>query len=501
MRREFAILALAIGSACAPPRADLVILNGGDAAVLDPQLGSSTAEARIAVALHAGLTRLAADGATPLPDLAEAWERDDAGRSWSFLLRTGLLWSDGTPLHGSDFLASWDRLIAPSTAAPYRNWLAGARWRVERDPRGRERIRVDFPGAKPQFAELTALWPLAPLHPAQRALPPGVQADPFVGSGPYRLRFRRVRDRVRVEPNPHYWDAARVRLPVLDFLAVESPFTALNLFLAGEADYAPQVPLLATPRLLAEHADEFRPTPQFALIFLRLNLRDPLLADRDLRLALARAVDRDALAAALGGLRAPARGLVPPLLTAWRPHQDPASHDPAAARAHLAAWRARAGGAGLELMVPSSELGRDLAAVLREQWRATLGLEVRILGLEGREARAAERAGEYQLARSSWVGDYLDPETFLEIFRSGDPNNRTGFADPGYDALLDAAAAAPDAAARFRCFADAELRLLESAAVVPLLIDANQELVGARIAGFVPNPRGHIDWSALERRR
>ncbi|MEK7861700.1 MAG: ABC transporter substrate-binding protein, partial [Chloroflexota bacterium] len=131
-----------------------------------------------------------------------------------------------------------------------------------------------------------------------------MQADPFVSSGPYRLRFRRVRDRVRVERNPHYWDAARPSFAVLDFLAVESSFTALNLFLAGEADYAPSVPPLAVPRLLTEHGDAFRPSPQFASLFLRLNLRNALLADRDLRLSLARSVDREALAAAAQAVEA-----------------------------------------------------------------------------------------------------------------------------------------------------------------------------------------------------
>jgi oligopeptide transport system substrate-binding protein len=500
VRRALGCSALAAALACAPPPADLVIVNGGDAALLDPQLGSSTAESRIAAALHAGLTRLAADGVTPLPDLAASWTADPAGREWEFTLRRGLRWSDGSPLAAADILASWERLRDPATGAPYRDWLDGARIEAAVGADGAERIRVAFPGARPRFAEMAALWPLAPIPAGQRALPPGVQAQPFVGSGPYRLAFRRVRDRVRVERNPHYWDAARVRFAVLDFLAVESPFAALNLFLAGEADYAPQAPALAAPRLLAEHADAFRPSPQFAAIFLRLNLADPLLSDRDLRLALARAVDRAALAAALGGLRPPARGLVPPLIPAWEPLADPLAHDPAAARAHLAAWRGRGGAGAPELMVPSGEVGRDLAAVLREQWRSVLGLEVRVLGIEGREARVAERAGRYQISRSSWVADYLDPEAFLEIFRSGAPNNRTGFADPAFDALLAEAAAAAEPAARLAALARAERRLLESAAVIPLLVDANQELVSPRVAGFLPNPRGHADWSSWEPR-
>ncbi len=510
----FALLAPIVAFGCVPGRAELVVVNGGDAALLDPHLGTSAAEARVAAALHAGLTRLAPATLAPLPDLAEEFNSEEGGRRWLFLLRPSLTWSDGSPLCAEDFRASWERLRLPATGAPYASWLDGAAIEIRLRPDGREEIAVEFPGARPMFAEMTALWPLAPVHATLRAAAPGTLPAPLVTAGPYLLVRRAVRDRIRVARNPHFWRAESVALGSLDFLAVESQFTALNLFLAGEADYVPSVPRLAVPRLLAEHADAFRPSPQYASLFLRVNLRHPLLADRDLRCALARALDRTALAEALGGARQPAERLVPPLPGTSRlpvppPTAAPLGFDPQAARAHLAAARARLAASGedperalaaLELLVPASELNRDLAAALREQWKTHLGLPVRILALEGREARAAERAGEYALSRSSWVGDYLDPETFLAPFRGGGPGNRTGFADPRYDACLDAAAAARDAAERAAQLERAERILLEEVAVIPLLTDANLELVAPDLQGFFPNPRGHVDWSALARR-
>jgi len=500
--------ALCGAPACAPAPADLVVINGGDAALLDPQLGSSMAEARIAGALHAGLTRLDPVSLQPVPDLALSWTADPSAREWVFILRPDLRWSDGSPLTLEDWTESWERLRAPATGAPYAAWLDQSQVRGERLPDGREALHVRFPRARPMFGEMAASWPLAPVHATLRAAAPGTYPPEVPTSGPYRLQSRRVRDRVRVEINPHYWRQEPGRLRVVDFLAVESQFTALNLFLAGEADFVPSVPRLAVPRLLAEHADAFRPSPQFAAIFLRLNLRHPLLANRDLRLALARSLDRAQLAAMVGGGRAASASLVPPLLGAYRSAPSPAGEDLEAARAHLARARARfaeqgiavdAALAGLELLVPSNEQNRDLAAALREQWRTRLGLTVRIQVLEGREARAAERAGEYALARASWVGDYLDPETFLSLFRTGDPGNRTGFADADYVNLLHAADAAAGPAERLDLLARAEARLLAEAAVIPLLTDANQELLAPDLRGFAPNPRGVVDWSALRR--
>lgn len=499
---------VALALACAPAPADLVVINGGDAALLDPQLGSSMPEARIAGALHAGLTRLDPVTLMPVPDLAASWTTDPSARVWVFILRPDLRWSDGSPLGLADWLASWERLRAPATGAPYASWLAEAQIRGERLPDGRDVLQVSFPSARPMFGEMAASWPLAPVHASLRAAAPGTLPSLLPTSGPYRLVSRRVRDRVRVERNPYYWKTEPNSAGVIDFLAVESQFTALNLFLAGEADFVPNVPRLAVPRLLAEHAAAFRPSPQFASIFLRLNLRHPLLQNQELRLALAQSLDRQALAAMIGGGRAASASLVPPLLSDFHSAPSPAGEDLAAARAHLARAREQIGTlgipvedalAGLELLVSSTEQNRDLAAALREQWRTRLGLTLRIQALEGREARAAERAGEYALARGSWVGDYLDPETFLSPFRAGDPGNRTGFDDPAYEALLAAAAAAANPATRLELLARAETLLLATVAVIPLLTDANQELVCPTLRGFTPNPRGYVDWSALRR--
>lgn len=504
---------LALGAAltaCTSDRADLVIVNGGEAALLDPQLGSGMAEARIGLALHAGLTRLDPRTLAPLPDLAESWTSDAAGRLWSFRLRPRLTWSDGSPLSAADLLASWDRLRDPATASPWRDWLAGAAWSAAPDPEGREVITVRFDAARPAFAEMTAMPQLAPIHSTLRAAAPGTLPQPLISSGPFALERRVVRDRTRVRRNASYWNAARVSLQSLDFLALDSQFTGLNLFLAGEADFLPSVPALAAPRLRAEYASSFRPSPQFAALFLRLNVRQPALASRALRRALAMSVDRAALSAALGGLRAPADTFVPPVLAGWQGARVAvAQFALEAARAELATARAEWMAAGLdpertlaslELLAPASELNRDLASVLREQWRAHLGIEVRLRLLEGREARAAESAGDFQISRSSWVGDYLDPDTFLSLFRSGAPGNRTGWSDAAYDQLLREAGDAPDGARRMELLAAAEALLLEAAVVIPLLVDANQELVAADLVGFHPNPRGHVDWSALARR-
>lgn len=476
------MLLLAACVACREAPRGLVVANGDDVSLLDPQRTGSLSDARILAALHTGLTRLDPRTLEPQPALATEFRAEDGARRWVFRLRPGLRWSDGAPLDAGDFVRSWQRLRAPEVASPWVAWLEGAA--VTRDG---DRLTVAFPRPRPRFAELCAFPALAPV--------PAHAPVEEVGTGPFRLVDRAVRDRVRVEANPHHWDADAVTLEAIDFLTVESQVTALNLFLAGEVVYAPNAPQLAVPALLRERPDAFRPTPQFATTFLRFNVTAPPFDDVRVRRAFAAAVDAEQIARVLGGVRPAATTLVPPLLEDWVPPPTPAWRRPGAAPALPAGLDP--GTVQVELLYNSSELNRDVAEVLQDQWRRRLGVPVRLANQEWKTFLAAQRGLDYQVSRSSWIADYLDPIAFLEIFRSADGNNRTGWAHPAYDGLIEQARGEADPAARRLLLREAERLLLDQAVIVPLYHEASLELVDPRLKGFHRNLRGWIDWGRL----
>lgn len=481
---------------CVPPPAELVIANGADVEVLDPQIATSTAAGRLFSALFAGLTRLDPQTLEVVPDLASSWTREDtAGTVWTFQLRPDLHWSDGSPLTVDDVVASWKRLALPATGATYGGWLADAEILPSADGQA---VRIHFQSPQPLFDRMCAYHALAPIPKALREASVGSTPSPLPCSGPYRLIERRIRDRVRVAANPHHWRGRAPGFATIDFLTLDSQFTALNLFLAGDVQYAPNVPDLAVPALLREHADIFAPAPQFATYFLRFQLRDSPFRDRDLRLALIHAIDRDALSRNLGGSRPPAQGLVPPLVDDYPTVQGP-TFDLEAARAALARYRTRHPGPlpHLEYLYPSSDLNRALAEVLQQQWSKHLGVEVALANQESKTFFPRQRGLEYQVSHSSWVGDYLDPQTFLENFVASSGNNRTGFDDPGYADLLRWAAQCGDPVLRLELLAEAEQVLLDEGVVLPLLLDVGQELVSPDLRGFHRNAAGIIDWAAL----
>ena len=214
-------------------------------------------------------------------------------------------------------------------------------------------------------------------------------------------------------------------------------------------------------------------------------------------MALSRAINRKELAIQAGGGRRAAPTLVPALIEEY-PQVLVPTFDPVQARAYLVAAEQTLGHpiGRLEYIYPSSELNRTVAEVLQQQWRDVLGIEVALVNLESQSFRPLQRNLEYQISRSSWIGDYLDPLTFLELFLSTSNNNRTGFQNADYDSLLEQAAHAKSST-RLALLAKAEKLLLEEAIVLPLLIDVSQELISPRLLNLPRNAAGVIDWAAV----
>ena len=491
-----------IGFGCVreQPRA-LVVANNAEVQSLDPHIATGAPEGRVLAALWSGLTRLDPATLVPIPGLAESFHSLQQGRVWEFRLRPQLQWSDGSDLTAADVVASWRRLLDPATGAPYRDWLLDLA-----DPglsvQGRT-LRVEFRHPLPFFAEMCAWHALAPVPESLRD---GVHPAGTITSGPFLLQSHRLRDRIHLLPNPLWYAAGTVQLPALDFLVVESQFTALNLFLAGEADYLPDVPALAIPALLqraqgshpSDRTPEFDPQPLFATYFYRFNTTRSPWQDPRVRLAFTLAVDRQKLVESLGAGQPAATTLVPPQLRGWIPPPAP-SFDPIRARNLLAeaGWTASHPLPTVGLAFNTAEMHRDVAEFLQLQWQEHLGVRVRLENQEWKVFLDSQHQLDYDLSRSSWIGDYLDPLTFLDIFRADSANNRTGWANAAFEQHLDRAARAINPQERWAALRGAEALLLQEAPILPLFHYASRDLISDRVRGFHRNLRGQVDWARL----
>ncbi len=380
-----------------------------------------------------------------------------------------------------------------------------------------------------------------------------------VGNGPYTLtRWRYKRD-LRLERNVH-WSRAD-RQPLADsilFLTIEDPNTAILALETGQVDWIIDVGSDAAADLLAQqaawlarHADaagaaeaededarlaalpppdrrrgerrNAHATPAFGTDFFSFNCRPRLADGREnpfhaaaVRRAFVLATDRTAIVTGVTRLGEPvATTLVPPGSIPGYASPVGLGHDPERARAELAAagWVDRDGDGEPEdaegrpfpaveiLYTTTTPRYRWISIALRDQWREVLGVRVELRGVDTKFYREDLRNGAFMVARGRWYGDYGDPTTFLELFRSDDPSNDRGFRDPAVDAALDAAATETDPARRMARLADLERTLFTEH--VPMLTLCQLVRVSmhdpARVRGVGRHPRLVQDLARVRR--
>ncbi|MDP7571974.1 MAG: peptide ABC transporter substrate-binding protein, partial [Myxococcota bacterium] len=338
-------------------------------------------------------------------------------------------------LHGLEGARAYNR--GGAAAAP--------RFGVDRgvfapDPRT---LVVELEAPVPYFLELTSFFSTLPVprwaveaHGDRWFLPGRI-----VGNGPFLLESWRVGDRIRLVRNPGYWGADEVGLESVDVLSLEHPTTALNLYLSGEIDWLPS---LYPPELVDVLRDrpDFYSGPGMIVYFYRLNVNRPPLDDPRVRQAIGLAIDRREITDEVLRLgQIPAVGMVPPGMPGYAPPESGLGFDVERARA-LLAEAGFPGGTGipeLGILYNTHELHRQIAEVIADQLRRNLGLRVRAYNQEWQSYIASTRALDYDIARAGWTGDYLDPNTFLDLFVTDAGNNNTGWGEPDYDALIAAA--------------------------------------------------------------
>jgi oligopeptide transport system substrate-binding protein len=305
---------------------------------------------------------------------------------------------------------------------------------------------VELLAPKPYFLDLLA-FPLSFPAPRWVIEAPGNERDWFlpkkiVSNGAFELESWRVNDRMRLRRSESYWNRENVSLESIDVLPVENNTTALNLYLTGEADWLPQT----YPNDLVDqlkNRPDFYQNPGLIVYYYRVNTRVPPFDDWRVRKAISLAIDRDVIVNDVLGLgQLPAHHIVPPGMPGYTSPESAIRHDPEAAR-RLLAEAGFADGVGFPetgILFNTSDTHKKIAEVIADMLRQSLGIEASAYNQEWQSYLATIRNGSYMLSRAGWVGDYEDPNTFLDLWVSEGGNNQTGWGDPIYDRLISGAA-------------------------------------------------------------
>jgi oligopeptide transport system substrate-binding protein len=484
---------------------------GADPNDLDPQLVSSNQAAEVSMALGEGLTNYSPGDLHPVPGAAESWEVSGDGLVYTFHLREGARWSNGDPVAAGDFVFSAHRILSPAFAGEFSYMFFPVRG-AEDFFFGRTRdfstvgvraldthtLRYELRSPTPYFPTLVAHWSWYPVHPPtilrfgriDQPFTAWTRPGNFVGNGPFSLAEWSIGDRVVVVKNSFYWDAAHVRLAKIHFHIIADADSEERAFRAGQLHITVDVPFSKIGAYLARPAGPLMTSEAFSTALVTLNVARPPLDNPLVRRALSLAIDRSALALRVrrDGSR-PAESLLPPDAHGYTYNVESRLHlDPAEARRFLAAagYPDGKGFPRLELGVAGLHAS-SVGEALQQMWSKELRLDVALVRPEPRVQTDNVHAHRFDMALTGWIGDYLDPMSFLDVYIATSGHNDSGYRNPAFDRYVAAAASTGEIRLRFAQFEKAESQLMLDLPSIPLFHTPSLHLVDRSVHGFEPN--------------
>ena len=485
--------------------ADLTLSNGDEPQSLDPAIVTGQLEGRLCLALFEGLTTRDAKGAI-IPGMAQSWDISPDGLTYMFHLRPGIKWSNGEPITASDFLNSWERVLNPATASEYAYqlyYLANAEAYATGKITDFSLVGVKAPDdatlvvtlAHPTayFLELTSFQTLVPVHLAtvKKFGSNWIKPGNMVSNGPYVLKEWRLNDYILVEANPFYWRPVAVKR--IKVLPTNNPTANFNLFYSHKTDL-----ILDTRSIPSTLVDGIKDQPYFhanpygATSFIRFNVKRKPFDDVRVRKALALALDKEDIVTKITRCGEPVADTLVPPGEAGYTSPDGLKYNVEEAR-KLLAEAGYPGGAGfpdVSLLYAGRGTSPQVATEMQALWKRDLGItSIHLRAQEWKVYLNTQELIDYDLSLSAWIGDYNDPQTFIDMFVTDGGNNQTGWSDPQYDAMLATSEQTADKDARMKILHDMEKILVEDQApIVPVYFWVGMSLYDpTKVGGFEPN--------------
>lgn len=511
--------------------AGFTVQYGSNPETLDPALNSAIDGANTIITIFEPLL-LINENNEVVGGQAESWETSEDGLTWTFTMRDGLKWSDGTDLNAKDFEYSFKRMVDPNTAAPYAETCLGMidgfeeaagfpdadgnptaepnpdALNVKASDDGKTlTIVLSYPCS--YFDKMAAF---ATMSPVQQATVEAngdswcTSPDTFVSNGPYMITDWTPSERIVLTKNPNYvggWDNSKIVSDTITLLLLEDSSASYAAYNSGEAVLVKDVPTDEIPSLTkAEDGGDFYVDTILGTYYVSLNLQRDAFKDAKVRKALSLAIDRDYVAnTIMQGTYSAADSIVGPGIvdeSGYFHDNGNAPYISADYEANLAEAKKLLEEAGypngegyptIEYSTNDAGYHVPLAEYLQQAW-GDLGITLTINKMEWSSFTPARRAGEYDVARNGWVMDYNDPSNMLDLFCSGNGNNDGKYANPDFDAAIDASRVA-DSAEHFAQLHKAEDILMEDMGCLPIAYYNDYWLQSPTLKGTWHSPYGY----------
>jgi oligopeptide transport system substrate-binding protein len=489
--------------------------NGTEPQSLDPHIATGVPEHHIISAVMEGLVAKDRKTLMPKPGVAESWTISDDLTVYTFKLRRNARWSNGDAHTAHDYAWSWWRALQPALGNQYAYMLFpidNAQQYYEGDISDFDQVgvkalddytlQVTLGNPTPYFLQLLDHYSLYPVHQATilkfgDADERGTRwtyEDNLVGNGPFQLSEWKINRRIEVQKNGYYWDVDNVRLNNIIFYPTDNVTTEERMFRAGQLHITSSIPADKIQTYKDANDLSLRIAPYLGTYFFRININTPHLSDKRVRRALGMAIDREKLTKnILKGGQIPAYAITPPGTVGYYADTD-LTFDPSAARTLLAeaGYPDGANFPVTEILYNTNEAHRKVAVAIQQMWRENLNLDLELLNQEWKVYLQTESSGNYQISRAGWIGDYVDPNNFLDMFLCDGGNNRTGWCNPEYDNLiLEVAPTMTSHEERLAIFAKAEKMLLDDMPILPIYTYTSNYLINSAVKNYDSNLMNH----------
>ncbi|MCT8138008.1 peptide ABC transporter substrate-binding protein [Anaerobacillus sp. CMMVII] len=474
----------------------LKLNNVSNPGSLHPQLAQGTHESWVLEHSFEGLTKKTPEGKI-VAGMAEDWDVSEDGLTWTFTLKDHVKWSNGEAVTAGDFEYAWKFGLDPANASYYSYQLyylaGGEEFNTAEDGADMDALR-DAVGVKaldektlevklakptPYFLDLTSFYTYYPINQANAEAHPdwALNGDNYVSNGPFVLAEWKQKESMKIVKNENYYDKDSIKLDEVQFVMIDDENTAWQMYRTGELDLVYPLPQDVTGQLNASNDSEFRIGPDLAVYYYNLNTTVKPLNNAKVRQALAMTIDREAIVEHVSqGGQTPAYGVVPAGIpdvsgdfneNGGKLFEENAEK----AKALLAEGLAEEGLTSFPNMVltyNTSEGHKAIAEAIQEMWRKNLEVNITLENVEFQVKLDREKAGDFQISRAGWIGDYVDPMTFIDLWHSKSPFNDARFNNSEYDKLVELAQSTMDQSVRMKAMHDAHEILMEEMPVIPI---------------------------------
>lgn len=486
----------------------LYIGNGTEPQDLDPHIVTGVPESKVLMALLEGLVIRNPEGPNPLPGVAEDWTISRDGKTYIFNLRNDATWSNGDSVTANDFVYAWNRMLMPSLGSKYPDMLYDL-VNAEEFNKG---LITDFSkvGVKalddftlevvlknpaPYFLELLCHYTTRPVH--QETIESFGEMDTagsqwtrpgnFVGNGPFLLDRWELNKVIVVKKNPTYWNSSVVRLNAIHFFPVDNASREDLMFRSGQLHVTSTVPPEKVESYQVKYPQNIQIDPFYGTYYYRFNTQKAPFDNKLVRQALSLALNRTLIVEKVTkGGQDEAFSFTPPDPDTYFPPTT-LEFNPEKARSLLQEAGLSDTSLSVDLLYNTSEGHQKLAQAIQQMWKTELDIDVTLTNTDWKVYLSRQSIGDFQIARAGWIGDYIDPKSFLDMMVTGRGNNQTGWSNKEYDNLLIAAANSTSQKERFRNFYEAEKILIDEMPVIPIYTYTRIYMLHEHVQGWGDN--------------